>query len=79
MAAGDDAVMLVLHNAIHATVGENTDTPADEAFQDATTVFWDRTLGGQPNKPFPPSVVVPGVTTLEFGGAPSSAELPNTR
>ena len=56
--------MLVMHNAVHATVGEDTPTPADEAYRVATTVFWDRYLGGQPDKPFPDSIVIAGVTTF---------------
>jgi len=61
--------MLVLHGAMHATVGENTPTPADEAYRVATTVFWDRYLGGQPDKPFPTSIVIDGVTTFIDGSA----------
>lgn len=58
-------VLLTLHGALHATVGENTPTPADEAYRVATTVFWDRHLGGRADEPFPESVEVDGVTTLE--------------
>ncbi len=76
---GDSAVMLTLHDALHATVGENTDTPADTAYQDATTVFWDRTLGGTPDEAYPAGVDVPGVTTLEADGVSSAADLPSTR
>lgn len=61
--------MLVLHGAMHATVGENTPTPADEAYRVATTVFWDRYLGGQPDEPFPTSIVIDGVTTFIDGSA----------
>ncbi len=56
--------MLVLHNALHATVGENMPTPADEAYRVATTVFWDRYLGGRPGEPFPDSIVIDGVTSF---------------
>jgi dienelactone hydrolase len=56
--------MLVLHDALHAAVGENTPTPADEAYRVASTVFWDRYLGGKPDKPFPASIAVDGVTTF---------------
>ena len=59
--------MLVLHGAVHATVGENTPTPADEAYRVATTVFWDRYLGGQPDEPFPDSIGIDGVTTFIDG------------
>jgi dienelactone hydrolase len=76
---GDSAVMLTLHDALHATVGENTDTPADSAYQDATTVFWDRTLGATPDEPYPAGVDVPGVTTLEADGVASAGGLPSTR
>lgn len=61
--------MLVLHGAMHATVGENTPTPADEAYRVATTVFWDRYLGGQSDEPFPTSIVIDGVTTFIDGSA----------
>lgn len=54
--------MLVLRGAAHATVGEDTPTPADEAYRVATTVFWDRYLGGQPDAPFPESIAIDGVT-----------------
>jgi dienelactone hydrolase len=56
--------LLVLHGAIHAAVGENTPTPADQAYRVATTVFWDRYLGGAVDAPFPPSIVIGGVTTF---------------
>jgi dienelactone hydrolase len=59
--------LLVLHGAAHAAVGENTPTPADEAYRVATTVFWDRYLGGDPGSEFPPSIVVDGVTTFVDG------------
>ncbi len=59
--------MLIMHGAVHATVAENTPTPADEAYRIATTVFWDRTLGGEPEVPFPDSIVIDGVTTLVRG------------
>lgn len=55
--------LLVLHGAAHAAVGENTPTPADRAYRDATTVFWHRHLGGA-ETPFPASVVEDGVTTF---------------
>jgi len=59
--------MLVLHGAAHAAVGENTITAADEAYRVATTVFWDRTLGGRPDQPFPDSIVIDGVTSFIDG------------
>ena len=59
--------MLVMHGAVHATVAENTPTPADQAYRIATTVFWDRTLGGEPDEPFPDSIVIDGVTTFIEG------------
>jgi hypothetical protein len=59
--------MLVLHGALHATVGEDTPTAADQAYRVATTVFWDRYLGGQPDEPFPADVSIEGVTTLIDG------------
>jgi dienelactone hydrolase len=58
--------LLVLHGADHAAVGENTPTPADEAYRVATTVFWSRYLSGV-DKPFPESVLVDGVTTFVDG------------
>ena len=57
--------LLTMHGALHATVGENSETPADEAYRQATRVFWERHLGGRPQRPFPDSVFVDGVTTLE--------------
>lgn len=59
--------LLVMHGAVHATVAENTPTPADQAYRIATTVFWDRTLGGEPDEPFPDSIVIDGVTTFVEG------------
>ena len=59
--------MLVLHGAVHAAVAENTPTSADEAYRLATTVFWDRTLGGRPGRPFPDSIVIDGVTSFVEG------------
>ena len=56
--------LLVLHGAAHAAVGENTPTAADDAYRVATTVFWDRYLGGLRSAPFPPSIVVDGVTSF---------------
>ena len=57
--------LLTLHGAPHAAVAENTDTPADDAYQQATAAFWDRTLGGRPDAPFPPAVE--GVTSFVEG------------
>ena len=68
--------LLTLHGAAHAAVAENTDTPADEAYQQATTAFWDRTLGGQPDAAFP--AAIPGVTSFVEGGRPMPAVLPPT-
>lgn len=59
------AFLLTLFGASHATVGENTVTPADEAYRQATTVFWDRYLGGRPDTEFPDTVTIDGVTRLE--------------
>jgi len=59
--------LLVLHGAAHATVGENTPTPADQAYRVATTVFWDRYLGGATDAVFPESISVGGVTTFVDG------------
>lgn len=60
-----ETVFLTLHGFAHATVAENTETPADDAFREATTIFWDRHLGDQPEAPFPATVELDGVTTLE--------------
>ena len=60
----DPQFLLVLHGAEHAAVGENPPTPADEAYRVATTVFWDRCLGGHVDAAFPQDVGVAGVTTL---------------
>ena len=56
--------LLVLHGAAHAAVGENTPTAADDAYRMATTVFWDRYLGGMQSTAFPSSIVVDGVTSF---------------
>ena len=56
--------LLVLHAATHAEVGENTPIPADEAYRAATTLFWDRYLGGRAGEPFPDSIVIDGVTSF---------------
>jgi dienelactone hydrolase len=71
----DSAVLLTLHGALHAAVAENTVTHADGALQEATTVFWTRHLGADPDAAFPPEVVIEGVTTLEG----DDAALPTTR
>ena len=68
--------LLTLHGAAHAAVAENTDTPADVAYQLATTAFWDRTLGGRPDAPFP--APVEGVTSF-VDGQRASGTLPPTR
>lgn len=73
--------LLTLHGAAHATVGENTVTPADATYRETTTVFWDRTLGARPDSPFPPPI--PGVTSFLESAGPSPtgpvATLPATR
>lgn len=63
--------LLTLHGAAHATVGENTVTPADATYRETTTVFWDRTLGARPDSPFPP--LIPGVTSFSDGTDPAPA------
>lgn len=63
----DPRFLLVLHGAEHAAVGENPPTPADEAYRVATTVFWDRCLGGHVDAVFPQDVGVAGVTTFVDG------------
>lgn len=68
--------LLTLHGAAHAAVAENTDTPADDTYQQATTAFWDRTLGARPDAPFPPSL--DGVTSFVEGPRPRGT-LPGTR
>ena len=67
--------LLTLHGAVHATVGEDTVTPADEMYRQATTAFWDRTLRGDAAAPFPDSLE--GVATLVSGARPEL--LPGTR
>ena len=64
--------LLTLPGAAHAVVGEDTVTPADELYRQATTAFWDRTLGGRPDAAFPASVE--GVGVLVEGDRPM--ELP---
>lgn len=60
--------LLTLPGAAHAVVGEDTVTPADELYRQATTAFWDRTLAGRPDAPFPASVE--GVAVLVEGDRP---------
>lgn len=64
----DPKYLLTMHGAAHATVGEDTDTPADVAYQEATTAFWDRTLGDRPDAPFP--APIDGVTSFVEGSTP---------
>jgi len=59
------AFLLTMFGARHAAVGENTVTPADETFRQATTVFWDRYLGGRTDTEFPATVRIEGVTRFE--------------
>ena len=68
--------LLTLHGAVHATVGENTITPADELYRRATTAFWDRTLGGVAAAPFPADIA--GVTTFVEGDRGLADPLPGT-
>jgi dienelactone hydrolase len=68
--------LLTLHGAGHATVGENTITPADDTYRRATTTFWDRTLGGRPEQPFPADV--DGVTSFVVGARPAQDVLPGS-
>jgi dienelactone hydrolase len=56
--------LLVLHGAVHAAVGEDTPTPADEAYRLATTIFWDRYLRGLETEAFPDAIVIDGITTF---------------
>jgi predicted dienelactone hydrolase len=65
--------LLTLHGAVHATVAEDTVTPADASYQQTTTVFWARTLGGSVTEPFPEPV--DGVTSFVVG----ALVLPGTR
>lgn len=69
--------LLTLHGAQHATVGENTATPADEAYRQVTTAFWDRTLGGRPDTPFP--LPIAGTTSFLDGPRGRPTTLPATR
>ena len=66
--------LLTMHGAPHAAVAENTDTPADETYQQATAAFWDRTLGGRAETPFPPPLE--GITSFVEG---DRGALPGTR
>ena len=60
--------LLLLHGVAHAAVGENTPTPADEAYRLATTTFWDRYLSGKEAERFAEAAAVAGVTTFVDGG-----------
>ena len=68
-------VLVTLFGAGHATVGEDTPTPADAVYRELTTAFWDRTLGGQPDRALPASI--DGVAAIVDGDRPM--ELPPTR
>ncbi len=69
--------LLTLHGAGHATVGENIEAAADTAYREATTAFWDRTLGGVADAPFP--LAVAGVTSFVDGPRPAVWSIPATR
>ena len=57
--------LLTMHGFAHAVVGENTPTPADDAYIAATTAFWQRHLDADLDAPFPDSVRVEDVTSFE--------------
>ena len=60
--------LLTLHAAVHATVGEDTVTPADEMYRQATTVgSGNDTLRGDAAAPFPDSLE--GVAATLVSGA----------
>jgi dienelactone hydrolase len=59
--------LLVLHGAAHASVGENTPTPADASYRAATAAFWDRHVRGLGGGGLPPDIRADGVTTFVDG------------
>ena len=58
--------MLTLHGAVHAQASENDDIPHSDAYQLASTEFWDRVFGSQTwDHPFPDELTRNGVSTFE--------------
>jgi dienelactone hydrolase len=56
--------LLVLHGAAHAAVGENTPTPADDAYRSTTAAFWDRHVRRSAAAGYPANCSIDGVTTF---------------
>ena len=52
-----------------SVTGLQIGTTADEAYRVATTVFWNRYLGGNADEPYPDSIVIDGIMYLPVGNA----------
>ncbi len=58
--------LLTLHGAVHAQASENDDIPHSDAYQLASTEFWDRVFGDQRwDEPFPAELTTEGISTFE--------------
>lgn len=58
--------LLTLHGAVHAQASENDDIPHSDAYQLASTEFWDRVFGEESwDREFPAELTTDGVSTFE--------------
>lgn len=58
--------LLTLHGAVHAQASENDDIPHSDAYQLASTEFWDRVFGEERwDEEFPPELTTDGISTFE--------------
>lgn len=58
--------LLTLHGAVHAQASENDDIPHSDAYQLASTEFWDRVFGEESwVQEFPAELTTDGVSTFE--------------
>jgi dienelactone hydrolase len=58
--------LLTLHGAVHAQASENDDIPHSDAYQLASTEFWDRVFGEESwVQGFPAELTTEGISTFE--------------
>jgi dienelactone hydrolase len=58
--------LLTLHGAVHAQASENDDIPISDAYQLASTEFWERVFGDESwDEEFPPELTSDGISTFE--------------
>lgn len=58
--------LLTLHGAMHAQASENDDIPHADAYQLASTEFWERVFGEDSwDEDFPPELTTDGISTFE--------------